>query len=228
MVSGLVNVKFKAESFRRGLMVAQKKQIPFATALALTQTAQGARNILQFGLGRFFTLRRATFIRRGIRIDKATKHMLRASVGSVDQFMAFQALSGTKRGQAEHLSALVPTKALRKSKQSLIPRRLFPQRLVPPSQLTGPGAPRKAAQSKRRRRANKPFVTTFSTGDTSRKFIVRRATRRRFPLEVLWILPRKVEIPERWPFDEIVSTYVRANWPRAMTRALDRALATAR
>ena len=222
----MIKVRFQTQSFRRGLEAARRNQIPFATSMALSNVAYGARNLLRFNLSRHFTLRRAQHIKGGIRAERATKLDLKSSVGSIDQYMALQAESGTKRGQAPGLAAIVPTKKLRKTLQSVIPKRLYPEKLV--GRAAAQRRSLQADEKRSRLKSRKPFVTQLDTGDSKRSFIVRRATKKRYPLQILWILPRKVKIPERWDFDEQVGEYVRANWGREMTRALDRALRTAK
>jgi hypothetical protein len=72
-------------------------QIPFATALALTRTAQdGQKDIQDVVLPTRFTLRRGPFMRAGIRIRAATKANLVAIVQDIHSFMELQETTGLK------------------------------------------------------------------------------------------------------------------------------------
>ena len=207
---GMIKVHFKTDSFRKGLLAAQKRQIPFAIIRALKNTIVGTQGRLRRRLANDLILRRGSFIRRGIRVTFPSKQHLQAVVGSVDEYMAMQAEGGVKKGQGSSLYAFYPTKAIQPSKYTLVPRRKFPKKL---------------RTSKRKRL---PFVTQFRNSPTNVKFLVRRRTKRSLPLDVLWVLPQDRKVKKRWKFNEEVQDYVRQHWDSEMVRALDHALATAR
>lgn len=71
------------------------KQIPFATALALTRTAQDIQSEVRRGLPQRFTLRN-DWVRKGIRIERAEKRNLQAKVYTKDDFMVLQETGGSK------------------------------------------------------------------------------------------------------------------------------------
>jgi hypothetical protein len=89
------HVRFDLRSFERAMSDVAERQTPFATALALTWTAQDAQAVLRGGLERHFTIR-DRWTTRGIRIEPAKKRWLSAAVGSVDSYMARQVEGGTK------------------------------------------------------------------------------------------------------------------------------------
>ena len=204
----MIQVHFDTKSFRRGLDAARRQQIPFAMSRALKNTALKAQHRIQRNLPDEFILRRQ-HIRKGIRVTYPTKQTLRAVVGSIDQFMALQAEGGTKKGQAKGLYSFYPTKIIQPSIRSLVPRRKFPQKLTAKKTL---------------KRA--PFITRFPKSGNL-EFVVKRRGRKAYPLDVLWVLPRKREVKEKWDFEEQVNQVVKAWWDDELKRALDYALRTA-
>ena len=58
--------------------------------------------------------------------------------------------------------------------------------------------------------------------------MVKRRGRKAYPLDVLWVLPRKREVKEKWDFEEQVNQVVKAWWDDELKRALDYALQTAK
>jgi hypothetical protein len=72
-------------------------QVPFATALALTKTAQGGQlKVRNDILPRQFTLRRVSWAKQGIRIQAATKQKLEATVQDINPYMDLQETGGDK------------------------------------------------------------------------------------------------------------------------------------
>jgi hypothetical protein len=82
-----------------------KRQIPYATARALTMLAKDAQAEIRERLGEDFTIR-ATRVSKGIVAQGATKRHLVSMVGSVDKYMAQQALGATLRGKEAGAVAL--------------------------------------------------------------------------------------------------------------------------
>ena len=94
-------------------------QLPFASALALTRTAQDAQendrsNVLPLK----FTLRRASWAKQGVRITAATKTNLQASVQDIHPYMALQETGGEKIAYKNMLA--IPLEGARPTLQSLI------------------------------------------------------------------------------------------------------------
>lgn len=78
-------------------------QIPFATALALTRTAQDAQAEVRRGLKSRFTVRN-NFVEKGILFSAAKKDTLQATVFSRDDFMILQEKGGTKTPRGASIS----------------------------------------------------------------------------------------------------------------------------
>src|SRR5438105_2225598 len=70
-------------------------QVRFATALALTRTAQDARAEIQREMPERFTVR-TPWIAKGVRYTPANKQDLAATVSDIDPFMRIQETGGEK------------------------------------------------------------------------------------------------------------------------------------
>lgn len=102
------------------------KQVPFATALALTRTAQDVQAEVRRQLPRRFTIRN-NWVSQGIRITKATKQDLTATVYSKDKFMKLQETGGVKTSKGTAQGIPVDVKA---SARGIVPRGLWPRALL--------------------------------------------------------------------------------------------------
>lgn len=180
------------------------KQIPFATARALTLTAQAAQAELRSALDQDFTIRNE-WASKGIRIVPARKSSLQAEVGSRDRFMALQAEGGVKEGKGGGAVA-VPVEA-RPSPKSITRPSRWPGKL-----LDGGKA--------RAFKADLP-------GPTVAVFKVKGKGSRR-TLSLMHLLVRQVQVPKRWPFADRVEAAASKAWPELAARAVAEALATAR
>ena len=119
-----------------GLRDVQRRQIPFAQALALTRTAQAAQQEIRQGMSKRFTLR-SSFVERGVRIKAATKRSPAAEVfwrapggGSRRSFvdrLAIQETGGTVRPPKRTIP--IP-RDVRRGKGGIIPKSQRPARLL--------------------------------------------------------------------------------------------------
>jgi len=91
------------DDMSRWLSTAAEKQIPFATAQALNQTAFTARQEIQADIRRNMKLR-TDFIPNSVVVTKATKSNLSCSVGLLDRagFMSIQEDGGTRTPNSGH------------------------------------------------------------------------------------------------------------------------------
>jgi len=97
--------------------ITEAQQFRFATAQALTQTAYDVQKEVRANMPKRFTLRRQWIV-QGIRVDKATKASLTATIYSKDKFMGLQEAGGTKSPLHNYLA--IPTKAVRRTPKDLI------------------------------------------------------------------------------------------------------------
>jgi hypothetical protein len=197
------HVRFDLRSFERAMSDVAERQTPFATALALTWTAQDAQAVLRGGLERHFTIR-DRWTARGIRIEPAKKRQLSAAVGSVDSYMERQVEGGTK--SALDAADLAVPLGIRKHPKQRTGRSRWPGAL-----LQRPGH----------------FVAPLPGGG-KRLAVYRRRTKKRFPLDVLYVFHRSVRVTARWPLERIVERVVSDRWAANAERAFTRAIRTAR
>ena len=201
----MLKIDFDLEKFTAKMDALTRKQLPFAMTLALTWTAQNASVALQGNLRDHFTIR-SSWVARGIRIEAARKKGRdRASkVGSVDPFMARQALGGTKKPIGKTKMLGVPL-GIRRQKTDI----------MRPSRWPG-----KILQRKR------VFVHRF--GSHSDVFIYRRTSKKRYPIILLYRLTPKIKIPPSWDMYTHVRHIVREMWVINAYEALQQAIKTAR
>lgn len=179
-----------------------RQQIPFATALALTWTANEARDQVKAGLPSRFVIR-STWLERGIRTTPASKRQPQAVVYSRDPFMVKQERGATKRPRAQFTA--LPRKIRRNQKQRIT-------RSKRPAQIL--------------KRPN-TFIQNLP-GKTDRAGIFQRVGRKGRP-RLLYVLdPRPMEVKPRFEFAKTVERVVTRRYDKNFGKALARALATAR
>lgn len=105
------------DALRKLQTLTEQQQFAFATAKALTQTAYDVQQELRKNMPQRFILRRQWIV-QGIRVDKATKTNLTATVYSRDKFMERQEFGGTKSPLRNYIA--IPTKMVRRTKTDMI------------------------------------------------------------------------------------------------------------
>lgn len=95
----MIQIDIDTKQIERIVGAVNSRQLPFAAALALTQTAKDAQASVRASMPAKFTLRRQWIV-NGIRIKPANKTTLEAWVYSKDAFMARQEKGGIKTGKA--------------------------------------------------------------------------------------------------------------------------------
>ncbi len=184
----------------RYLNALQRKQIPFATAKALTETASDARDEIVRGLDRKFTLRSMWWkprTRFGFNIKAAKKTDLEAEVFTRAPWMKLHETGGIKKpAQGKHLA--VPSSFVRRNKRN---------------KITTANRPRNLKNS---------FV---GTGKNGQKTIFQRKRKQVIPM---YFLERDAQIRERLQFRDTAQRVVNKRWMRNFNKALDHALRTAK
>jgi hypothetical protein len=190
-----------------------RTQVPFATALALTRTAQDIQGHLQGTLSDYFTTR-GRWVERSIRIDKATKATLTSRVGTLYEPMRAQAEGGTKDGKGGG-SVAVPIAARADESQKTAPSKW----------------PGKLAQKR------DFFLAPFGNGvvgaasdGSSGVGLFQRIGRRREKkrLKLWWLIEDEVKIEPRWPFEQLARETVEREVVTNFWSAMETALATAK
>jgi hypothetical protein len=189
------------DEMRRDLREFERRQLPYATALALTRTVQDAQNEIQQALPRRFIIRN-DFLAKGIRIAAAKKTKLEARVFTVDEILRRQIMGGSKGGRG-HAVAL--PRDVRTNKRGIISRAKRPRAL---------------------REKARHFVAPTRDGERA---LFRRRTKKRYPLELLYRLQYGlVRITERLDFEDIATRIFKREFDDNFDESLRRALRTAR
>jgi hypothetical protein len=120
--------------FERWLADMATKQVPFATAKALTKTAQDAQAAQRAALPQRFKLR-SNWVMQGIRIVPASKRdwpRSHAIVGSKDEFLVLQETGGRKRPAKGAKNVAVPTAATerRRGAGGRLPKSAKPRAII--------------------------------------------------------------------------------------------------
>lgn len=127
-----INISSNADEIRTTLTELERRQLPFATARALTLTAQDAREAARGNLRGRLRLRNK-YSERGVRIRRAEKAdwpRTQAVVG-IDQDRAYlvgHESGEIRRGVAGHRRA-VPTRLVKRTSTGKIPKNLTPRAL---------------------------------------------------------------------------------------------------
>lgn len=112
-------VKDNVKDFTRWLTDVQKKQVPYATALALTRTAQDVQAYIIERIQTIFNVTKKWWLKQqptGIKIKSATKRDLHSRIYTNAYFADLQEEGGIKRPQDNRVLA-VPTDATPKSRR---------------------------------------------------------------------------------------------------------------
>jgi hypothetical protein len=180
-----------------------RKQVPFATALALTMTAKDAQTDVRGALGDSFTIR-SKYVERGIRIKAATKRDLTAEIGSRADFMRAQAEGGIKEPRGGRAGIAIPLDGARPTPTTMTPRSKWPGALM-------------------RRKKDRHWVMDIKGRPTLVRAVGEGDGAR---IEPVYLIASRVRVPERWPLEEQVTAVISAKWAVNGVKALKRAMAT--
>ncbi|WAP69052.1 hypothetical protein [Jiella pelagia] len=197
-------LRSNASKVTAGLDKAARKQIPFASALALTMVAKDAQQKVRQSLPSTFTIRNG-WVAKGIQVKAANKRQfpMQAEVGTKDDFMARQSEGGDKTGRNGG-SVAVPVGA--RAQQSDITRKSkWPGALL---------------------RRKKTFIIKPHAGRSKGQRLVYK--REPQGLKLLYILQRKVNVKPVWRFKEQVERVAQRVYDKRFGEALAKALKTER
>lgn len=188
----------------RALADLERKHIPFATALALTRTAQAVQTEQrEVALPQRFILRNS-WVQKGIRITAATKRDLTATVYTKDDFMGRHETGGTKTARS-HPEFAIPAD-VRESVKDIIPKSRQPGRILMSN-------------------SDRVFEGRLKGGQRA---IFERRTDKAYPLRVLYLFRKTAPITPRLGMEESTQIIVSHEFRQIWERSFREAMATAR
>jgi hypothetical protein len=188
-----------------------RKQMRFASAAALNDSAFSARELLARTLPNYFTVRN-TWTERGFRVVKANKTNLVAIIGSTRDYLPDHVRGARRKDKA------VPTRQVRKRKTQRIGRARWPSRV-----LQKPG--HFLAQAKD---VELPGRLRRHQGRAERLVLQRVGGKRKRKVRLLWVIPKVLRIQKRYPFARLVQREHARVYPGAFRKRLEAALLSAR
>ena len=181
--------------------ITEAQQFKFAVAKALTDTAYEVQGEVRGNMPNRFTLRR-NWIVRGIRVERATKDNLTATVYSRDKFMGLQEMGGPKTPLGRFVA--IPTRAVRRTAKDMIKKADRPAALGDKAHIVEvKGNKYLALKKPRKGRGNNE-------------------------LRLLYLLVPRADIKQRLGLNKDGQRVARAKFVAKLKRALAAAIATAR
>lgn len=181
--------------------ITEAQQLRFATAKALTQTAVQVQQEVRKNMPSRFQLRRQWVV-QGIRVDRATKQNLVATVYSRDKFMGLQEAGGNKSPLRNYLA--IPTSMVRRTPSEIVRQSDKPKALGDKVEIVTFRGEKYLALKKPRKGAN--------------------GQRLRF----LYLLVPRAKLEKRLGLEKDGNMVVRRNFAANLQQALDEAVKTAR
>lgn len=197
-----ITIHFNGGAFA-SMLEAAADQTPFATALALTKTAQLAQADVRSHLAESFTLRNG-WVSKGIRVDPARKNSLSAMVYTKDYFMALH-VKGGDRVPASPGKDAVPVGA-RANKRDFTRKKYWAGKLLA--------------------KGGRGFKAKLKNGAIG-VFVRKAKGKDKGKLSLYWVLKRAIKIKADWPFEKQWRASVSRNLPDQLNAAIKSAVETA-
>ena len=238
-----LKIEHNVEAIAGQLSAFERKQLPYATAVALTRTAKRAQTKVRRNLPRRFTIRNQ-WVSKGILIKPATKKKPEAVVYSRDDFMVRQEEGGAKRPKSgRHIA--VPGSGTKRSKRGIVTKAKRPRRVMEkPGVFIAPisaygrygrdSRPSDASWGRRNRSTARADAHGDALGIWQRKGRARVMQRGRYkgrkrqPITLLFWLGESVQVKKRWGFTELVRSAVTREFEKEFADAVEMALATSK
>lgn len=207
-----IKVDFDMEAAKKALTSFKKQQFPFAYAKSLTETAEAARQGIGMQSRRVFKLH-TEFIPRNVKKSSAMKSDIKlygyaeAAVFTgkrLDEWMGLHEEGGIKKpavfGSKDTGRKLtIPGKGLKtkafKTRTGKVRARWKPKRLLENYRGVRGGRTMKVRRGGQKKT---PFIIRTKSNDTP--ILVRRVSKKRYPLEVLYVFVDDAKISDRWRF----------------------------
>jgi len=200
-----ISVKSNISAVTKALDAFGKRQIPFATSLALNDAAFAVRKeIVERTYPDSFTVRNKRFAGAMFRVGKASKRNLTATVSDVlgRDYMTMQAEGGIKRPRGRNIA--IPSRQIKRTATGKVPMAKQPRNLL----------------------GGKGYRTTLRSGQPVIAENVGRGAAKR--QRVLYLLEPTARIPKRFPFYERGRKVAQTSFARAFSKRFAQARRTAR
>ena len=200
-----ISVKSNISAVTKALDAFGKRQIPFATSLALNDAAFALRKeIVERTYPDSFTVRNKRFAGAMFRVGKASKRNLTATVSDVlgRDYMAMQAEGGIKRPRGRNIA--IPSRQIKRTATGKVPMAKQPRNVL----------------------GGKGYRTTLRSGQPVIAENVGRGAAKR--QRVLYLLEPTARIPKRFPFYERGRKVAQTSFARAFNKRFAQARRTAR
>lgn len=201
------------------------KHLPFVLQSTMNEVAFEARDEVVRHMDYKFTIRR-NWVKRGVRVEKATKQNLSARIYTLDWLMAYMETGGTVRPfKSDHL--WIPTLAARRGdsfegvlKPGMRPKLI--RRWIDNEQKGKKRRRKKAGKGKYKK--PRPFMITGKSG--KKLVVVRQFADKRLPIIPLYVLAKQARQYARWGFGETVDEVVAKRFRPAFFKNFEKALRT--
>lgn len=230
-------VTVNLDPFLRALNALERKNLPFAQAVALNNTAFDAKARLVEVMPDKFDLR-SPRTAKGFRVSKANKkqHPPTASVFHLDAWMALHEWGGEKRANSGKSMGVPAAETQKKGRapSGKIRERWWPRNLGRNEGFADPAAAgRLGGRGNKGKGQPKAFLMASKNGDRT---IVRRTSRsskgrqgsNRWDLLDLYYLKKEVRVRPRWDFGPTVLDVAERVLPGHFQDALARAVASSK
>lgn len=216
------------------------RQLPFAAAKALNDTAVDVQQAIRHDIADSFTLRQPRWILLGVKIDQFIKKSaalfeVTVSLDPTRNILAKFETGGTKVAHDPMRPIAIPSRIIRPDRQLLPPRNLYPSSLglTPRRQIAGGFkllgkrvvTSRGVVQLKGKKRT---FVLTLDMHGVQVPGVYQRFGPGAHDFHLLWTYKDKIPIPHRPFFYDVGVKTIRERWPVNFGAAWTLALATAR
>lgn len=214
------------------------RQLPFATATALNQTAKDAQVAIQQSIASQFVLRQPRWILQGVKIEQFVKKSsaqfaITIRLDPSRQLLAKFETGGSKEATDPARPVAIPSSAIRPAFSLQAPRGLYPSALgLTPYHQIASGFKTRALHTTARglvvlRGKQRTFVLDASEG-VRVPGVYQRVGPGRHDIRLIWTYRGGIPIPQREFFFGPGERAIKERWSVNFSAAWDRALATAR
>lgn len=230
MAEQIVVLDFDVKSAMRKLTLIQKQEFPFAYTKSLTETAVAAKQAVGIQARRNFKLH-SEFIPKNVKVQPALKKdftqfgFAESAVFTghkLDRWMGLQETGGLKKpfasgGKDTGKAIAIPASGLKsksyKTKTGKVRSRWKPGALL--KNFKGSSSFGKVRVRVKGSKTKKAFIIRGSGGTP---MIVRRKSKSKYPLEVLYTFSSKPKIKPVWGFEKTVEFVANAVFERKFNR----------